>query len=292
MKYHVSYNFNRGEAIVITEEQRKERAKGIGGSDMPIILGLSNFMTPYQLYLEKIGEGEQREETEAQYWGNQLEALIRQEFEKRNGVTVSTLETIISPFADHMRGNIDGFIEEWNAVLEVKCSSSFMAHEWGEDGSDVIPMQYLVQVAHYCAVTNAESAYIAVLIGGNQYRQFKYTRDHELEMSLIDAANKFWECVTTRTPPDATTIPDLRLMFPTHKEKKKIVVDSTATEHLTTLLNVRKDLKELSAIEERCKFNIIKYMEDSEALVDESGKEFISYKANKKGSRTFLVKGI
>jgi len=68
-----------------------------------------------------------------------------------------------------------------------------MAHEWGEDGSDTIPMQYLVQVAHYCATLNADCAYIAVLIGGNQYREFKYTRDLQLEATPNDAAKKFWE---------------------------------------------------------------------------------------------------
>ena len=43
---------------MITQQQREERKLGIGGSDMPIILGLSNYKTPYQLYLEKIGEAE------------------------------------------------------------------------------------------------------------------------------------------------------------------------------------------------------------------------------------------
>ena len=40
---------------MITEKQRQERKLGIGGSDMPIILGLSTYKTPYQLYLEKTG---------------------------------------------------------------------------------------------------------------------------------------------------------------------------------------------------------------------------------------------
>lgn len=277
---------------MITDKQREERKLGIGGSDLAIILGLSNYMTPYQLYLDKIGEGEIREETEQQYWGNRIEPLIRQEFEIRNNVKVEERETIIHPMYDFLRGNLDGFIPELNAVLEVKCSNSFMSHEWGEDGSDVIPMQYLVQVAHYCAITNAESAFIAVLIGGNQYRQFKYTRDLELEMHLIEAARKFWECVVNRTPPDATNLTDLRIMFPNHIERKSVTVNEDVKEHVSKLFNTRLQKKALEDVEEKTKFNIMQFMTDSEVLLDDAGKELISWKTNKRGSRTFLIKGI
>ncbi len=277
---------------MITEQQREERRMGIGGSDLPIILGLSNYMTPYQLYLEKIGEGEEKETTEGQYWGNKLEAIVREEFEIRNNVVVEERETVVHPLYNYLRGNVDGYIPAWNAVLEVKCSSSFMAHEWGEDESDVIPMQYLVQVAHYCAVMNADSAHIAVLIGGNQYRQYKYTRDMELEIKLIDAAKSFWDCVVNRTPPDATKIIDLKTKYPTSKPEKSIKINSEISEELTTLANNRLKIKELSDIEEKAKFNIMQYMEDAEALCGYDDKQLITWKTNKKGSRTFLVKGI
>jgi len=288
--YH-TISTTRGNKM-ITDKQREERKLGIGGSDLAIILGLSNYMTPYQLYLDKIGEGEIREETEQQYWGNRIEPLIRQEFEIRNNVKVEERETIIHPMYDFLRGNLDGFIPELNAVLEVKCSNSFMSHEWGEDGSDVIPMQYLVQVAHYCAITNAESAFIAVLIGGNQYRQFKYTRDLELEMHLIEAARKFWECVVNRTPPDATNLTDLRIMFPNHIERKSVTVNEDVKEHVSKLFNTRLQKKALEDVEEKTKFNIMQFMTDSEVLLDDAGKELISWKTNKRGSRTFLIKGI
>src|SRR3954465_6664627 len=105
---------------------------------MPIILGLSNYKTPYQLYLEKSGLLEStQEETQLQYWGNQLEVVIRKEFRKRNKVRVTTpKETFVHPFHQFMRGNIDGFIPKLNAVFEAKCSMQFMASEWGEHGSD------------------------------------------------------------------------------------------------------------------------------------------------------------
>lgn len=277
---------------MITEQQRIDRRLGIGGSDMPIIMGLSSYKTPYQLYLEKIGEIESSQDmTDSQYWGNNLEAVIRDEFKKRNNVQVQTPDTIVHPFHDFLRANIDGFIPEWNAVLEVKCASSFMANEWGEDGSDVIPMQYIIQVAHYCAVTNADFAYIAVLIGGNDYREFKYKRDISIENRVIEEAKKFWDCVQAKTPPEPSNQYDLRLMFPKHDPEKVKKIESNVIEQLKTLNETRFKIKQLSEIEEKYKFNVMQFMQDAECLVDSEGKPLVSWKANKKGSRTFLLKG-
>jgi putative phage-type endonuclease len=278
---------------MITEQQREARKLGIGGSDMPIILGLSSYKTPYQLYLEKIGQApDTYEETQQQYWGNQLEGLIRDEFAKRNAVTVETPDTLYHPVYNFLLANVDGWMPSLNAVLEVKCSNQFMAYTWGEDGSDVIPMQYLVQVAHYCAVTNADCAYIAVLIGGNDYREFKYTRDLILEERLIDAAKTFWNCVQTRTPPQPVNQIDLRLMYPKHDPAKTKTINKPLSQQLTTLAETRFKIKELSAMEDKHKFNIMQFMEDAECLVNEDGQPIVTWRANKRGSRTFLMKGI
>lgn len=278
---------------MITEQQRKERLLGIGGSDMPIIMGLSSYKTPYQLYLEKTGLIETPDEmTDLQYWGHRLEGIVRDEFAKRNNVTVECPDTITHPFYSFLRGNIDGYIPQWNAVLEVKCSSGFMAHEWGEDGSDVIPLPYLVQVAHYCAVTNADCAYIAVLIGGNDYREFKYNRDKVIEEKVIEEAKKFWDCVQNKTPPEPVNQVDLRLMYPKHNPEKTKTIEPEVKEQLTTLVDTRFKIKQLSEVEEQYKFNIMQFMEDAEVLVDENNKPIISWKASKNGQRRFLMKGM
>jgi len=278
---------------MITQEQRQTRQLGIGGSDMPIILGLSKYKTPYQLYCEKIGEITSEDKmSDYQYWGHQLEGTIRDEFATRNNVVVETPDTMVHPIYSFLRGNLDGFIPSLNAVLEVKCSNQFMANEWGVSGTDVIPMQYLVQVAHYCAVANADYAYIAVLIGGNDYREFKYTRNKVLENRIIDAAKKFWDCVQNKTPPAAINQVDLRLMYPKHNPDKVKKVVPIVQGDLEVLADTRFKIKQLSEIEDKYKFNIMQFMEDAECLTNEDGTPIVSWKANKNGSRTFLMKGL
>ena len=277
---------------MITEEQRQQRMLGIGGSDMPIILGLSRYKTPYQLYLEKKGIVSTGDEmTPVQYWGNRLEEIIRDEFSIRNKVKIETPDTLIHPILNFMRANIDGYIVDWDAILEVKCSSQFMANEWGEDGSDAIPMAYLVQVAHYCSVKNANSAYIAVLIGGNDYRQYKYVRDFDLEKSIIESASAFWEAVQKDLPPPPINQIDLKLMYPRHNQGKQINLSDDVYTHFNKLTEVKAKMKELQEIEEESRFKIMEHMKDGECLVDVTGRPLVTWKANKRGARTFLLKG-
>jgi putative phage-type endonuclease len=278
---------------MITEEQRLERRLGIGGSDMPIILGFSSYKTPYQLYCEKKGIIDTTfEKTPLQYWGEQLEPVIRREFRKRNHVLIKNPKTtFVHPFYDFIRGNLDGFIPKWNAVFEAKCSHAFMAQNWGESGSDTIPMEYLVQVAFYCSITNSDAAYIAVLIGGNDYREFKYTRDLELEHNIINAAANFWYAVQHDIAPPPTAMIDLKLMYPKTDPNKIKTINKEIMEQYSRFVGVKEKIKELTEQANKERFNILKFMEDTECLVDEWGNTIATAKINKRGTRTFLVKG-
>lgn len=275
---------------MLTKQQREDRKLGIGGSDMAVILGLSKYKTPYQLYLEKIGELDDEVNNQYVYWGNKLENVVREEFATRNNVTVKTPETFIHPEYSFMRGNLDGFIPEHNAVLEVKTASGFTASQWGESGSDVIPMQYLVQIAYYCLLSNADVAYLAVLIGGNDYREYKYTRNLDIETKLIEEAKAFWHCVETRTPPQLVNQIDLKLMFPAHSPDKTKETTAELKEHLKAVNDTRFKIKQLNEIEDKHKLHIMQFMQDAESLVDVDGTPLVTWKANKRGARTFLFK--
>ena len=74
---------------MLTEQQIADRRLGLGGSDMPIIFGLSSYKTPRELYLEKIGAStNQKEITPQQYWGNMHEDTIRRHFFSEHDVEI------------------------------------------------------------------------------------------------------------------------------------------------------------------------------------------------------------
>jgi putative phage-type endonuclease len=277
---------------MITEEQRQDRKNYIGGSDIAVILGLSPYKTPYQLYLEKKGHAEPEPETPYQYWGTRLEPILREEFEKRNFVSIEEpKDTKCHPLYPFLRGNLDGWIREWDEIFEAKTTLAYNRDKWGEDGSKIIPPEYIVQVAFYCSIMNCPTAHIAVLIGGNDYRELIYKRDEDLENKIIDEACKFWQSLQDNTPPNPTNVTDLKLRFPQEKSEKKLQINNEISNLLTSLSEIKDEIKYFQEMEEKTKFNVLNFMQDAEVLVDENGTYLASWKANKKGTRTFLIKG-
>jgi predicted phage-related endonuclease len=66
-----------------------------------------------------------------------------------------------------------------------------------------VPPDYvLLQVHHYLAVTGLSYAYVAVLIGGQDYRHYLVERDQEIIDYLIKIESDFWKLVENRTPPE------------------------------------------------------------------------------------------
>ena len=279
---------------MLNKSQLADRIKGIGGSDVSVILGLSSFKTPLELYLEKTGLKESEfVETPQQEWGNILEPVIAEQFSKRNGnVAIEYPDTIVHPFYDFMRANVDGYIRPWNSVLEIKTANAFMAREWGYTGTDIMPLSYLAQVAHYVSCLNAKQAHIALLLGGSDYREFIYTRDYELEQTIIDACKGFWHAVQNKIEPDAIIASDLKIKYPAHTPGKSIVTNDELAAIFPIISEARQVQRELKEMEEECKFKIMKHMQNAECLTDIDGNPLATWKVNVKGIRTLLLKGV
>jgi putative phage-type endonuclease len=281
---------------MLSETQREARKKGLGGSDISVIFGLSSYKTPYQLWLEKTGVVESSfEETQQQEWGHILEPVIRDYFCKRHGVTVIEPSPdeppLVHPMFDFLLANIDGYVVEWDCIHEIKCSDKFMRQEWGDEDSDQIPLTYLLQIAHYCMIKNCEKAVLSVLIGGNEYREYTYYRDQALEDRIIEEATTFWDCVLNNTPPPPINIDDLKKMY-CKPEPVGVTAPEELLKHIEIVKEAKLQSKELKEAEQNSKFEIMKYLGDAELLLDDRGYTVASWKANKKGVRTFLVKGM
>ena len=74
-------------SILTKEEWRERRKAGIGGSDVGIILGLSKYMSAFDLFYNKIGAKIEKKETEAseitKEIGSRLEDLVADIFQRK-----------------------------------------------------------------------------------------------------------------------------------------------------------------------------------------------------------------
>ena len=184
-----------------TEEWLEYRRLGIGGSDSSVVCGINRYKSPIELWMEKTGQWPNQEAGEAAYWGHQLESMVRDEFTKRTGIEVTLVKQILQSEAHpFMLANLDGICEHPNygtCVFEAKTASTYKSGEW----NDAIPDEYVLQVQHYLAVTGYKGAFIAVLIGGNQFKWKFIERDEELIAKLIQLETDFWGNVLSNVPP-------------------------------------------------------------------------------------------
>lgn len=186
------------------EEWLAERNRGIGGSDIATILGLNKWKSPLQLFLEKTGKvvAEDLSDKEVIYWGNVLEDVVAKEFERRTGKKVRKRHVM---FCDdkypYMRANVDREVVGENAVLECKTTDKRNADQWVDDQ---VPTNYILQCQWYMMIRGYEKAYIACLIGGNQFVFKEIERDEELIEIIKGKAVEFWETnVLGDVEPDA-----------------------------------------------------------------------------------------
>lgn len=227
----------------------KARQTGIGGSDVAAILGYSKYKTALDVFLSKTTEQPELQ-SEHLYWGHALEAPISERFSQETGYKIFRQPEIKRhPKHNWAIANADGLILDPQTqnpigILEIKTSNAFKTSDWSQDENDPdgIPIEYLAQVQWYLEIFDLDLAYLAVLIGGNNYRHYRIERDREVAENLIEQCGKFWHNnVLTNTPPKPQTANDLIKLYP-EEDGQSIEADTE------TLISFNK-LRELKAQE-------------------------------------------
>jgi putative phage-type endonuclease len=171
----------------------QDRINYLGGTDAAPILGLSRYKTILELWAEKTGQIEPEDISKKLHirLGHKLEKTVAELFMEETGKkVVETGETFAHPKYEFIRANIDRQIVGENAILECKTTSPWNKDAWKDEE---IPQEYILQCMHYMAVTGAKVAYIAVLIGNQDFKWKLIERDEKLIAELIIQETHFWE---------------------------------------------------------------------------------------------------
>lgn len=167
------------------------RRKGIGGSDAGAICGLNPWVSTIDVYLDKLGLKDEKQDNEAMRQGRDLEEYVARRFEEETGKKVRRRNAILQhDEVDYLLANIDRWVDGENAGLECKTASIFAKDAWA-DGK--IPAHYEIQCHHYMAVTGADTWYLCCLILNKSLEIRTIKRDEELIRSLIEIEQAFWE---------------------------------------------------------------------------------------------------
>lgn len=136
-----------------------DREKYIGGSDIPIIMGISPFKTRFDLLLEKAGlKDDNFQGNEYTEYGNVMESKIRDYINKSFDMEFNEGKHVNGDIRCHTDGETD------TCILEIKTTSQ--VHENVDDYKS-----YLVQLLFYMQETKRKIGYLAVYIRPENFNE-------------------------------------------------------------------------------------------------------------------------
>lgn len=194
-----------------TEPWYELRAGGIGASEIAAVVGLSPYVSAFWLWHFKKGNIPGQSVSDAMEWGHRLEPVVRDWFAERHPEfwVHETPGTFAHEERQWQRCNPDGLItpttvhgtldDAATALYEGKTAR--YPDGWGCTGTDEIPLHYRCQIQQSLDIFGLPRAYLAVLIGGNEPREYVIEADAEDQATLREAGAAFWASLQADTEP-------------------------------------------------------------------------------------------
>jgi putative phage-type endonuclease len=244
------------------------------------ILGLSPWATPYDIFLDKRGLMPLAASDNAPMrWGRLLEPVLKHEYVHRTGFALATVPMLRSHHHPFMLANLDGMVQEpGKRVVEFKTARTDSG--WGEDGTDGVPMYYVLQVAHYMLITGCTLADVAVLIGGCDFRILHLVADPELQAMLVLAETEFWTRVENNDPPPPVNVEDARKRWGSLADRGMLAANDKDLEVVRNLHETVALMKELATSEASQKKTLMERLgaAGANSLVNAEGKTLVTWK--------------
>jgi predicted phage-related endonuclease len=255
-----------------------DRSKFLGGSDVAAIFGVSPWNTPLDLFIKKTsGVKEDLTAERRKFFARRKrqEPVIAEMLADEYGIVVTRLSLDENPNRytdpDHsfLVAEIDFEFEMSQSVRdafparpefaaipdgtllngEIKTVHPFKAYEWGEQGSEDVPIHYAAQVMHGLGVTRRPAAIVAALFGLDTLLCFPVMADQETIAAMREKAVRFWtQNVQELIPPDPVNLEDVKRMYAGFSGKP-VMLSAEAHDALHGLDSVR--VREAALKEER-----------------------------------------
>jgi putative phage-type endonuclease len=240
------------------------RNKGIGSSDTPIIMGISPFKTPYELWEEKVGVTPR--DTEGNFatrQGHNMEGVAREHWELKHNMAAPP-QNFTHKSISFLKASLDGWNEKNKLVLEIKCPGK-KAQMLAEAGQ--IPHHYFYQIQHQLLVTGGKIAH---------YWSFDSEKgvcipvqpDAKAQERVVTEASAFWKLIKSQVPP------------PLGDRDYKIIKDETLLDLMQEYADIKTEYEKLNQELKDLRELIVESMDHSRI----KGSGLTIYKAFRKGN--------
>jgi putative phage-type endonuclease len=142
-------------------EWHQHRLHHRNASETPAVLGVSPWLTPYQLWQIKTGRAAQPEVTAAMAHGTRLEPQAREAYERETGLIMEPLVLVDGAYS----ASLDGITLAGDLILEIKCPKSKDSKTLAEAKAGRVPEHVYWQIQTQLMVSGAELAHLYVFAG-------------------------------------------------------------------------------------------------------------------------------
>jgi putative phage-type endonuclease len=292
-----------GDLVLASDAYRKDRGlwlkarrAGLGASDTAAILGLNNYRTALDVWLDKTSPADPVDDelSEAAAWGHILETPVARRTVKKHphlGKLVPTPGLLAHPEHPWMLATIDfGLAERGRrdapvrSLLEVKTTS---VHNYRQNWIDGVPPAGIqVQAQQQMAVTGMDECWVTCFVGGDSgpgklAEPYRVTRSPEVIEQLIHYAGGWWAdhvAAGVRPEPTFRDADKLAALYPADDSLDAVVMDADLEDVLANYLDAkaRADAAGLRVAE--LKFRLQKAMGERTALAWPDGRVAVTNK--------------
>jgi putative phage-type endonuclease len=197
--------------VMMRDEWLAHRKTGLGASDIPTILGVNRFRSPYTLWAEKRGMIPPPDENIPMRVGHALEPLVAELYTETTGqeLTDPGPYTIFPhPDLPFLFCTPDRLHVADGRPVELKTAGEFAARDWKD--ADEPPIQHTCQNMTQIACVGADAGAVAGLVGNREFHYFDVPRNDRLIAHILRLAAEFWARVLNGDAPpvdgsDSTT---------------------------------------------------------------------------------------
>jgi putative phage-type endonuclease len=182
-----------------TDQWHQHRLLYRNASETAAVMGVSPWVSPYQLWEIKTGRRTQ-EVNFAMQRGTELEPAARAAYELATGYI---MEPMVMVFGDYS-ASLDGVSLPGDLILEVKCPVKGQSSEtWQEAVAGRVQPHYYWQVQHQLMVSGAAKADFYVFDGEDGIVVEVLPNPQDMEQLRL-AWDDFWVFIRTDSPPPLT----------------------------------------------------------------------------------------
>lgn len=191
---------------MLTERQIATRRKYVGASDVPAICGVSPFRSAWDVWAEKVGLVEPQPPNEAMTLGLILEPALLDWAHREIAPLKRNIQRVVRLSKEcRLRATLDAVFRMYGRIepLEVKVGTAYSprSREWGESGSDEVPLDVKLQVQAQLMTCKADTGHVLALLPGPRLAHYSVRADHTLQEEIKDRVIDFWKYVEKKEPP-------------------------------------------------------------------------------------------